>query len=337
MNTATPHLRGLTDKTGKDLAQEAEWAALNDLLKPVEESLSAGHTAPRLPTVFILGPPRSGSTLLSQVLAATGCFGVTTNLVARFWQAPAFGMRLARALATSPPAGSFQSERGRTAGDQEPHEFGYFWSRWMDLGQDTHSLSPELLNQIDIGGLKQSVAAMESAAQRPLMFKNNTWFTFQAEWIARQFPLAVLVATDRDPFFIAQSILSQRRAQGSETDWWSVRPSTYADLLELPPVEQVAAQTIDIQHEMNEALKNVPRDRLVRVDYDRLCSAPREIAELVLEACSRLGVGAVSAGRDIPQSFTSTDRVRLSKKEETEVRRCLQHRQAMHEERVDGA
>lgn len=311
MNSDLRHLQGMTQSESKNLQDEAGWSQLNDLLAPSEAILSIGVTEPTRPVVFVMGPPRSGSTLLSQVLAATEAFGVTNNFVARFWRAPAVGIRLDLALNPPGRTATFQSNRGRTSGVSEPHEFGYYWSSWFDLGQESHALSPQVLARVDTVGLKRSLAAMESASGKPLMFKNNTWFTFQANWLARQFPTSIVVACERDPFFVAQSIYAQRLALGAADRWWSMRPSTYATLQGLSPLEQVAAQAVDITREMQKTLALMPPERLIRADYRRLCGEPRRLTEEVLRACAAIDGNMSYSIEHIPERFETTDRIRL--------------------------
>lgn len=327
LSNATEHLRGLTQSQGKDLHAEADLAQLNSLLVPIEAELAAGLSAPGLPTVFVLGPPRSGSTLTSQLLAATGSFGVTTNFVARFWRAPSLGFRLERALPFVATEASFNSVRGRTEGASEPHEFGYYWSSWFDLGQETHSVPPDQLAGIDVAGLKQSLASMERAAGKALMFKNNTWFTFQADWLARHLPKSVFVACTRDPFFVAQSIYTQRQRLGAMSEWWSVRPSTYPELAQLDPLEQVAGQAVDIHVEMEAALAGVPEARLIRADYGRVCAAPKGLIREIIIACRRLGDIAEPTD-DIPETFAATDQITLPSEEAATLGRLVNERLA---------
>src|SRR5665213_31108 len=94
MNERVKHLGGLTSTFGKDLAREKRLAALNELLAPVEAELERHYSAPRFPVTFVLGPPRSGTTLTSQLLAQSGLFGIISNFAARFWRAPALGLRI---------------------------------------------------------------------------------------------------------------------------------------------------------------------------------------------------------------------------------------------------
>lgn len=86
------------------------------------------------PIIFVVGPPRSGTTMLTQVLAYALKTGYITNIAARFWHAPTIGVRLSQVVLGDDPAGSllglfFYSEGGRTIRGGGIHEFGYFWKR----------------------------------------------------------------------------------------------------------------------------------------------------------------------------------------------------------------
>ena len=312
--TDTPrHLEGLTGVAHKNLAHERDLEELNALLAPVEETLRAPHATPQRPIVFVLGAPRSGTTLVSQLLTATGQFGTISNFTARFWQAPALALTIERTLRLAHQSGDFRSVRGITTAPSDPHEFGYFWSSWFDLGQPTHALSAEDQARIDASGLRRALAAMEQAAGRPLAFKNNTWFTFQARWLAQALPKAVFVACRRDPFFVAQSLYEQRLAlHGDPATWWSVRPNAHARLAALEPLAQVAAQAVEIQRDMEKSLATIAPDRLIRADYARVCENPHDVLSEIGEACTKAGEPMALALQGLPRQFRSTDTVRLA-------------------------
>lgn len=303
------HISGLTSSFSKDLSKEAFLADINQLVEPLQAKIEQQAPAsPDKPVIFILGSPRSGTTLTSQVLAAARLFGTVNNFVARFWRAPAFGLLLARAFGLfDDPADSFVSTRGMTAGWSEPSEFGYFWSRYFDMGQSTHLLNEDQRNLFDPAGLRRTIAAMETVANRPMAFKNNTWFTFHADLLAEIFPGCVLVVCRRDPFFVAQSIWRQRLdLYGDPARWWSVRPPNFSEIVKLPPIEQVALQAISIQAEMNRALSNVRNAKIIEIEYSRLVSEPRRVVIEIAQAAS-LAPAEASIAKRLPARFRSTD------------------------------
>jgi len=293
----------------KEPTEEATLAALNRHLEPLQRTLEQEFGRPRLPVVFIIGAPRSGTTLASQCLAYGSNLGYISNFVARFWRAPLVGARLERTLniREALPIEGFSSEHGVTAGLSSPHEFGYFWSGWFDLGQDTHRLSEAELAKVDHAGMARRIAALESFYGAPMSFKNNTWCTFQASYLHRHFPDALFLVCRRKPIFIAQSMLrARRRRLGGEQQWWSVRPSSYRRLLGLPWWQQVVGQAIDIEREMDEALRGVRPDRIIEVEYQKLCARPSALVEAVRERLQGSGF-TVQNTRELPERFQHTD------------------------------
>src|SRR2546422_969456 len=85
-------------KYQKDPQQEEQLRQLNQILAPLEQELTKNFNAPTQPIVFVVGVPRSGTTLLAQALAATGGFGYPDNFIARFWMAPFVGAKIEQAL-----------------------------------------------------------------------------------------------------------------------------------------------------------------------------------------------------------------------------------------------
>jgi len=300
---------GLVDLSEKDIEKERQLSELNDFLEPLEKKLRDEAQPPVRPVCFIIGPPRSGTTVLTQLLAATGLFQTTTNFVAGFWKAPALAIRMSKAASLPSSPLDFESERGRTVGVSAPHEFGYFWSSWFDLGQAFHTLDAVHRARVDLDGLSRAVGAMEAASTRPLLFKNNTWCTYQADMLAVLFPTARFVVCERDRFFVAQSILEQRRKLGDENQWWSVKPLGSDKWAGLTPLQQVALQTTGIYKDMANALAGVPSDRICPIDYQRLCTNPRHTVEFIL---TWFGLGAAyEHTNNLPDYLVAADAVRL--------------------------
>jgi Sulfotransferase family len=307
-------LAGLTSVFGKDLAQEERLASLNELLLPIEVELERAHSVPAQPVVLVLGPPRGGTTLTSQLISRTGLFGTVSNFAARFWLAPALGLRIERDLGLSgnAPMDSFESRRGITPGWSEPNEFGYFWSRFFDLGQDTHCLTKAGRASFDSAGLRRAVAAMEAVCERPMAFKNNTWFTFHPDLLEQVFPGCALVVCRRDPFFVAQSLWLQRQElYGDVARWWSVRPPNYSEIVKRSPIEQVAAQAVAIIAEMDATLARGKGAIRIDANYSRLVAEPREVVAEIAAAVGIAGPEAGAAVLRLPERLESTDRVRL--------------------------
>ncbi len=309
----------------KDAENESALVDLQRQLAPVHAQLVALHAHAEPPLVFVIGMARSGTTLVSQLFAACG-FAYTSNFVARFWQVPTVGVLIEKlALKPGPDtAPSFLSTHGVTAGWAEPHEFGYFWNRWFDLGQDSHQLDSATLARVDVRALKRELAALQAIAGPPLMFKNNTWCSLQARFLAALCPRAIFVVCRRQPQWIAQSLLQARMARyGSRESWWSIRPATYATLQPLPWAEQIARQVVDFDLAMNLELQQIDSARIVEASYEDVCANPARIVALSSEALRRLDSIHTPDFSALPPSFASSDHQQVSNEDWRALREAL--------------
>ena len=60
----------------------------NRLVQPLERMLVRTHRDPSVPLLFIVGVPRSGTTLLYQLMCTHLDVGYVSNAMARWWMAP---------------------------------------------------------------------------------------------------------------------------------------------------------------------------------------------------------------------------------------------------------
>ena len=123
--------------------------------------------------IFIIGAPRSGTTLIYQSLISALDVGYPSNLIARFWENPLFGYALQNDIYPDSYnfISSFESIHGYSKNSAlEPHEFGYFWSRWFDDSK-THYTSPNTeVNPL----LKKEINTLQNLSQKNWIFKNLT-------------------------------------------------------------------------------------------------------------------------------------------------------------------
>lgn len=278
----------------KDRNDETFLDALNHALSAA--SLPAANTSidpSKLPLLYVVGAPRSGTTLLSQLLSRCLPVGYINNLIARFWLRPSAGIRLSRLVLGADARKDIvlNSTHGVTPGISGPHEFGYFWRHWLALDSSaTHHLSAAALLQLDQDGLKD---ALEEEILRPfnapVVFKNAIC-GFHARFLTNVHQRSLFVHIVRDPYETCASVLNTRRQRyGTYDAWWSLKPSTYPfDPRPASPEDEVVRQVIDSRRDIGAELHH-PEVRSLQVEYESLCADPRREIGRVCQAIRDLG------------------------------------------------
>jgi len=297
---------------------EALLDQLSAAIGPGGDRLAARHRAPRHPLILVVGCPRSGSTLAMQWLAASGCLAVPSNLISRFYRAPAIGALVQRLLfdpaldfrgelAVEAPGPGFDSALGKTRGALSPNEFWYFWRRFFRFGRDAR-LDDDALSEVDGARLVSELAALESVLAKPLAMK-ALLMDWHLPLLASLLEGALFLRVTRHPAHTIQSLLSARRAfTGAEDGWYSLRPPGWERITHRPPVEQVAWQVHQIRAAVEAGLQAVEPDRQQVLAYEDLCADPTAAWERLVLALDRLGCSLDPTYRG-PRSFTSANRL----------------------------
>lgn len=281
---------------------------LNRLLHPIDNLFAAAGSGALPPPLFIVGPPRSGSTLTYQL--------VTQNFQVGYMTAPlayAHGMInvLARLLRPSlgRPLPVFESHYGKIPGILSPSEHALYWYRWFprdgDLG---HYLPPETIAPHAYADLKYSLDSLASILNRPWVFK-NLYLSISSGALARILPEARFLVVRREPLLACQSILGMRE-QLSAGEWWSVKPPHYREWREFPLWQQVARQVFYAEAIPRRDLKKYAVGRFLEIDYPTLCRHPREILQKLHAWLGPLGYQTYPDA-EIPESFQASEKIRL--------------------------
>lgn len=282
--------------------------AVNNALRPLDAALAPSPAADAPPPLFILGAPRSGSTLTYQL--------VTQHFQVSYMTAPlgyAYGMihtlsRLMRPWLGRPRA-VYESHYGRTPGLFAPSEHANYWFQWFtEDAQLGHYCDPQSVDPAACADLRRSLATLATITGRPWVFK-NLYLGMCAGALARLLPEARFILVQRDPLLICQSVLCGREQQGGG-EWWSVKPPYYRQWLELPPWQQVARQVFYAMEIPRRDLKRHAPGRWQEVDYAELCRDPQATLRQLQEWLAPLGYRSYADSR-VPQSFEASGTLRL--------------------------
>jgi hypothetical protein len=254
-------------------------AVLMVVLRPLDLMLRSGERrrlraaegqTPR-PLFLIVGAPRSGTTLVYQLLARFCEVCYFTNLAALFPGAPLSASRLLGAWFRQGRA-DFHSFYGQTAGLSGPNDAFELWNRW--LGPDRYAVPDELPPET-IQSMRTCFAAWTNEFARPFLNKNNR-NTLCLTLLARALPETRFIVVRRDPFFVAQSlILARARIQGSKTYGWGLASRDTQALDEpLAYVDDVCTQVLAIERQLDQQLERIPPERVWQLSYEELCEHP---------------------------------------------------------------
>jgi hypothetical protein len=299
--------------------EESLFRQMNEALRPLSASLSAACENPELPTVFIVGCQRSGTTLLVQMLTSTRLFGYISNVAARFWEAPVVGAVLQAALDSGLRSGKeFTSDLGFTKDCLEPHEASYFWKRWFQLSE-THRMTQDVLDAVNWQGLRQELAALQHYfGGRPLVFKNPIYHDFHIRELAREIPHSRFLFIERDPLFVIQSTLESAHKYYANGDgWFGPIPPGTEGITYSTPLERVADQVYKTHACIESALADLDASRFLRVSYESLVADMSGTAKQLLEFCL-CGTGVVVPELDWP-SARDGNRARSASQQMSEI------------------
>lgn len=300
----------------KDLQAEQILIPMNDTLSSLERRLVANFESPRYPSIFIVGAPRSGTTLLTQLLINSYKIGYINNVIARFWQAPYIGARLASTFKYTihdSPALELTSDLGATSYYLGPSEFGYFWRRWFKYGE-THQLSKKQYDSIDIKFLRQEIGAIESVFKKPLLLKNPV-LSLHIRFLADALPKAVFIRCSRESVYTAQSLLLSRIKYYNNKDaWFSMKPNEYTWLKYQPYPDQIAGQIFYIEQQINCIFEELESNRYLNINYEILCEKPKEQLGRVARLFEGHGCKLLTRKFDLPQ-ITSKNKKRIDEQE----------------------
>lgn len=259
---------------------------VNKHLQPVEESHWEYADSLDDPQIVIVAyVPRSGSTLLTQLLARTGEWNYVSNFQARFWLAPYVGGLLEQQIAPRDPATiALESDYGLTRTPSSPAEFSYFWEHWLQFSAlGHHELPADRSQELDIVGLRRELRLLGALApDKPIFFKKE-WLGMNSAYLLDQFPTAKVVHITRSDEPVVRSILKARRdVFGDEGHWWGARPATWCELASLTPREQVIGQISAIRAAIDRGAAKYPT-RFFSVSYESLAVQPDAVVASVLD------------------------------------------------------
>lgn len=220
--------------------------------------------------IFIIGAPRTGSTVLYQSLTNQADVLYVDNLVCLFFRNFFFGFWLSNKLFKQKAHDCFKSRHGNTkdCGWRAPSECGGFWYRWLPT--DRHFVDHDEVSQSAIEQIRSEITASSNYFNKPIVFKNLNAGQ-RLRLLAQAFPEAKFIFVRRDPLYTAQSILqAKRKVKVPDKQFWSIMPPNVEELKQLDWSEQIVKQIYYLEKQIAEDLQLFPKENVYEVNYTDL-------------------------------------------------------------------
>ena len=216
---------------------------------------------------FILSLPRVGSTFLQQILLSVAKIGYVSNLIGCFWNKPEIGSSLHSKFFFDSYISNFNSNYGNTNGIFEPHEWGFFWRKWLDIPSNTLYYNPK--SKINWTKLRSKLIVIEKILNKPLFF-NTPYVNNYFKEINSNITKCNIIFLFRNPFSICNSILNARNLRyNSLSVFFGAKPKDYLLVKKISnPIEQVIAQVFYIYNDLLYLRSSLKKRSYITIKYE---------------------------------------------------------------------
>ncbi len=232
-----------------------------------------------LSPIFIIGAPRTGSTILCQILTHISDVLYVDNLADILCKNLYAGVNLSQAIYKDRGHDVFVSENGVSKGWHAPSECPGFWYRW--LPRDHHFVDVGEISDASVCEIRNIIYSIIEHHQKPFLFKNLNAGQ-RLRLLKDVCPDARFIYLKRNPFYTVQSIIKARRALGvADSSWWSVMPKDYEGIQSLPLYAKIVNQVYSIERQIDEDLQLFPAENIARVGYADIASKIPELIKFI--------------------------------------------------------
>ena len=287
----------------KEAANEDFLKGFNRYLHDREKKEYADHSIHH-PFIFVIGAPRSGTTLLAQTIAHGLDVSYIDNLAARFFMAPLHGMRFSKAVFGKERRTDHRSDYASTQELSDIHEFGYFWRELLQKkGFNDITYCKEREESIDWDHVRSVLASMQRECGGPMVFK-NIMGGYHMKRLRESLGKVFFVHIVRDEMDSALSILGARRKYNVDLKtWWSYQPLEYEALKDGDPYEQIAGQVHCLRRFYRREMEELPEEACLELSYEELCRTPKSTLERIRERTGKMSQDKIPFYQEVPDSF----------------------------------
>ena len=247
------------------------------------------------PIIFIIAPPRSGSTITYQLLNR----GTRSLYLSNFWNLlyalPYIGGRYVKSVSVNR---IFKSDKGLVSGLSGESEGMKFWSYWMGQG---------LLEKKNVVPKKRvkyikSVFSFLLSKQNPLI-SGYLGHAFSVNFLRENFPGSIFVYLKREELSNVYSMIktyNEFKEHRKEFNWMSLKPIGWEEKLEEDVVDKVLWQYKSIKQKIE---SEISLEDTIIVNYEDICNNPHKFLKKIKEFAKEHEIDLKLYLENIPNNF----------------------------------
>ena len=247
------------------------------------------------PIIFIISPPRSGSTITYQILNRATRSLYLSNIWNLLYALPFIGGKYTKDMSTNK---DFKSDRGLVSGLSGESEGMKFWNYWM--GQDLE----ERENIVPEKRLKylKSVFSTLLTKDKP-MISSYLGHAFSVDFLRKNFPGCMFVYLKRDEISNIYSMIRTYKEfdkNRKNFNWMSLKPIGWKDNIEEEVTDKVLWQYKSIKQKIE---SEISEEDTIIVDYEDICNNPHKFLKQIQEFAKEHEIDLQLYLENIPDSF----------------------------------
>jgi len=248
------------------------------------------------PPLFIVGAPRSGTTVVTQHIINTFDVGYFSNLSKAHPKACVSYAWWARHCHRFSP--SYENRYGIIDGAHAPSDGWDIFHRWFPRYDHAKPVRVDRLYE-----LRNIVRMLEIIYDAPFANKNNANST-RIPYLDAVFPTALFVDVTRDIYDTVFSIMQGRRRNSIAHDqWWGAAPPQFQNHRFGSELERVVHQVWGVSRCIDGALQRIPSARWITVPYETFCEDPGRLLGWIGHRYASAGVSLRRRSGSAPVRF----------------------------------
>jgi len=234
--------------------------------------------------IFIVGTPRSGTTILYDLMACHkdlawfSQFDLREMLSEEFIQFEYLRRRIFEIRKLPFSRDGFEVRF--TTSFETPHEFGLFWIKWI---------TKSWANASDVSitayeGLRYAVNNLLIRKGKKRFLNKNPGNSIKIEYLNKVFPGAIFVNIIRDGRPVVCS-MSRSGMLFNNPDWYFGLPLKKNNQMDFDLFERHAKQWIEVNEEIQRAKNNLEKDQYYEIKYEDLIFHPKKTIDDIFKFC----------------------------------------------------